>query len=434
MTEDKGRPDDGDITGGTNGDGGGAGGDAASSGQGQQGFGQEQYGQGQPGQQGFGQGQQGFGQEGQPGYGQGQYGQQGFGQSQYGQQGYGQDQYGQQGYGQQGYGQDQYGQGQYAQQGYGQYGQEQYGAYPGQGQWGAGPGQGQWGQQAFGNPGPGVAQPGGELPPTSPVMSGPAKFDITRPLTIGFKRINANLGPWLGFAAAAIGAIILIMLVFFGVFFGGMMSSLSSFDPATGTTPSGGGFIAALGALALLYPVLFAVMFLMAVFMYRGAFEEIDGRQPAFGTFFRVTRWGPLLGTYFLSGLIGLAAMIPGYAVMFLGSSLVTRAEGVGITLMFLSYLLIIAGAVFVMPITSLMPFLVMDGRAKATESPAAAWALVKGQFWPVLGALLLAGVVGSAGTLLCYVGAIYTMPISMVAYVDIYRQLIGGRRPVPMP
>ena len=46
---------------------------------------------------------------------------------------------------------------------------------------------------------------------------------------------------------------------------------------------------------------------------------------------------------------------------------------------------------------------------------------------------MLLAGLVGAIGTMLCYVGALYTMPIQMVAYAEIYRQLIGGRRPVPM-
>ncbi len=409
MTDDKGRPDDGDISGGDNRDSGDAG--------------------------AFGQGPREPGQFGHPGYGQG-YGQAPGGQDQYGQ-GYGQTPGGQGQYGQ-GYGQDQYGQtagGQGYQaypgnQGYqGYQGQQQYGGYPGQGQ-----GPGQWGQQAFGDPGAGVAQPGGELPPTSPVMSGPAKFDITRPLTIGFKRVNANVGSWLGFAAAAIGVIVLVMVILFGVVFGGMFASLSDFDPATGTSPNAGGLVAAFTALALMYPILFAIMFLMMVFSYRGAFEEVDGRQPAFGTFFRITRWGSLIGVWILSGLVALAAMIPGYAVLFLGAGMATRSEGAGMALVFLGYFVVIAGVLFVAPITTLMPLLVMDGRARPTEAPAVAWGLVKGRFWPVLGAMLLASLVGSAGTFLCYIGAIYTMPISMVAYVDIYRQLVGGRRPVPMP
>ncbi|MFD5867112.1 hypothetical protein ACFWGD_00660 [Corynebacterium sp. NPDC060344] len=451
MTDDKGRPDDGS----TNGNAGNAnGGDSgASDQQGQQGYGQQGngdhgFGQDPYGQQGQ-QGQQGYGQQS---YEQDPYGQQnqhsdgasrwGEGQQPHGQSQYGHDQYGQnQGqYGQGQYGQDQYGQDQYGQQGYqgeqgyqGYGGQEQYGAYAGQGQgqWGAG--QGQWGQRSYGDPGTGVAQPGGELPPTSPVMSGAAQFNITQPLSTAFKRVNANIGPWLGYAAASIGAIILLLLIFFGVVFGGMMASLSDYDPVTGTSPNPGGLLAVFGAMALLYPVLFAVMFVIMVFMYRGAFEEIDGRVPAFRTFFRVTRWGPLLGVWFIAGLVSLVAMIPGYALMFLGVATSTQSEGSGMALVMLSYLVIIAGALFVTPITTLMPMLVMDGRAKVLESPTAAWNLVKGRFWAVLGSMILIGLVGAVGVMLCYIGAIYTMPISAVAYVELYRQLIGGRRPVPM-
>lgn len=407
MTDDKGRPDDGNA----NGDGS----YGAYGGNGNDPYGQQGYGEGQYGQQG--------------------YGQQGYGQDQFGQQGYGQDSYGQDSYGQQGYGQDQFGQQDYGQSGYqGDQGYQAYGAYPnqGQGQWN----QGQWGHQGYGDPGVGVAQPGGEAPPTSPVMSGDAPFNITQPIATAFKRVNANIGPWLGFMAAAFAVIVIIMVVFFTVIFGGIFSSVSSYDPSDpyGTDASAAGLGAALGAMLLMYPVLFAVIFVFGVFSYRGAFEEIDGRRPSFGTFFRVTRWGSLLGTWLLSGVIALVAMIPGYLLMFAGLGMSTQSEGAGATFVILSYLLIIAGAVFVAPITALMPMLVMDGRAKALESPAAAWNLVKGRFWSVLGALLLAGLIGSVGVMLCYVGALYTMPIQLVAYVETYRQLVGGRRPVPMP
>ena len=435
MTDDKGRPDDGghgNGDGNGNGNGHADGGAGESAGYGENRYGQDQNGQGEYGQQSYDQGQYGQNQ-----YGQGQYGQQPYDQNQYGQGQYGQQPYDQGQYGQQSYGQDQYGQHPYGQGRYGQqpYDQNQYAGYAGQGQgqWGAGQGQGQWGQQAYGEPGAGVDQPGGELPPTSPVMSGAAQFNITQPLSTAFKRVNANIGPWLGYSAAVFGVLIIVMLVFFGIIFGGMASSLSSYDPADPMGTSPGGLMASMGALILMYPVLFAVMFVMMVFGYRGAFEEIDGRTPGFGTFFRVGRWGSLLGAWLLSGVIAFAAMIPGYLVMFLGVGMSSQSEGAGVAIVLLAYALIIAGAVFVTPITSLMPMLVMDGRAKVLESPGTAWVLVKGRFWPVLGALLLAGLVGAVGVMLCYIGALYTMPIQMVAYVELYRQLVGGRRPVPM-
>ena len=420
MTEDKGRPD------------------------GQPGDNSD----GQPGQgNGYGQGSQGGWNEGQSGQSgeSGPHGQQGYdpnqyGQDPYGQQGqYGGNQYGQDPYGQQGFPGDQ---GQYGQQGYqgyqGQYGQQGYQGYQGQqGYQGYGgyAGQGQFSQQNFGDPGVGVAQPGGDEPPTSPVLSGPAPFNITQPLSTAFKRVNANIGPWLGFSALAIVSLVVLFLVFMTVIFGGLFSSISAYDPSdpTSVDPSAAGIGAAFTGILLMYPVLFALMFVVMVFMYRGAFEEIDGRRPSFGTFFRVNRWGALIGAWLISGLMAVAAQIPGYILMFVGLGTSTQSEGAGGALVLLSYLLLIAGSIAVAPITALIPLLVMDGRAKVLEAPALAWNLVKGRFWSVLGAMLLAGLVGAIGIMLCYVGALYTMPIQMVAYAEIYRQLIGGRRPVPM-
>ena len=420
MTEDKGRPD------------------------GQPGDNSD----GQPGQgNGYGQGSQGGWNEGQSGQSgeSGPHGQQGYdpnqyGQDPYGQQGqYGGNQYGQDPYGQQGFPGDQ---GQYGQQGYqgyqGQYGQQGYQGYQGQqGYQGYGgyAGQGQFSQQNFGDPGVGVAQPGGDEPPTSPVFSGPAPFNITQPLSTAFKRVNANIGPWLGFSALAIVSLVVLFLVFMTVIFGGLFSSISAYDPSdpTSVDPSAAGIGAAFTGILLMYPVLFALMFVVMVFMYRGAFEEIDGRRPSFGTFFRVNRWGALIGAWLISGLMAVAAQIPGYILMFVGLGTSTQSEGAGGALVLLSYLLLIAGSIAVAPITALIPLLVMDGRAKVLEAPALAWNLVKGRFWSVLGAMLLAGLVGAIGIMLCYIGALYTMPIQMVAYAEIYRQLIGGRRPVPM-
>ncbi|WP_162986105.1 hypothetical protein [Corynebacterium xerosis] len=441
MTEDKGRPDGqpGDNPEGQPGQGNGQG-DGYGYGQGDQGGWNGAGESGPHGQQGYDPNQYGrdpYGQQGSQGqYGQDPYGQQGYGgyagQGQQGQ--YGGNQYGQDSYGQQGYPGDQGSYGQQGFQGYqgyqGQQGYQGYGGYAGQGQ-----GQGQFAQQNFGDPGVGVAQPGGDEPPTSPVFSGPAPFNITQPLSTAFKRVNANIGPWLGFSALAIVSLVVFFLVFMTVIFGGLFSSISAYDPSdpTSVDPSAAGIGAAFTGILLMYPVLFALMFVVMVFMYRGAFEEIDGRRPSFGTFFRVNRWGALIGAWLISGLMAVAAQIPGYILMFVGLGTSTQSEGAGGALVLLSYLLLIAGSIAVAPITALIPLLVMDGRAKVLEAPALAWSLVKGRFWSVLGAMLLAGLVGAIGIMLCYVGALYTMPIQMVAYAEIYRQLIGGRRPVPM-
>lgn len=351
------------------------------------------------------------------GYGWGN-GQGGYGQSPYGQGGYGQDPYGQGPYDQSPYGQGGYGQSPYDQGGYGQ---------PGYGQ--PGYGQGQF------DPGAGVAQPGGELPPTSPVISGQAEFDVMQPLKTAFRRVNANIGPWLGYMLA-VGAAYVVALFILGLIMGfGFAALIGSSDPTSDLSAElgAGGVFAVLGSVALLYPVILVVSFFVVVFSYRGAFEEIDGRTPRFGTFFRVTRLGPLFGAWLLAGVIGAVAQVPGALLSGLGTLLAGDSDGAVMAMNLIGNLLTIVLALLVAPVTTLIPLIVMDGRAKVLEAPRVLWNMIKPRFFPVLGAVLLAGIVGSLGAFLCLIGLIYTVPLSVVAYVEIYRQLIGGRRPAPV-
>ncbi|WP_156968714.1 hypothetical protein [Corynebacterium freneyi] len=137
---------------------------------------------------------------------------------------------------------------------------------------------------------------------------------------------------------------------------------------------------------------------------------------------------------WFFTSILGIVAQIPGFLMMLAAGAMAERSSAAGIVVTLLAYVLLIGGSVVMMPISVMMQMLVMDGRAKVLEAPAVAWNLVKARFWPVVGALVLASIIGAAGIFLCYVGALYTAPIQMVAYVEIYRQVVGGRRPVPMP
>lgn len=417
----------------------GSGDDPATGGNGGAGQGQygDQYGQGQQGQGGqYGYGQSGYGQQGQggqyqqPGYGQqgqaGHYGDQ----SGYGQQGQG-GQYqqpgyegwsGQQGQAGQGWGQQQYGQ-------YGEYAQPQGGAqqgYAGYQQGGYQQGYGGYQQAGYqGDPGPGVQQPGGDLPPTSPVFSGPSEFQVTQPLSVAFKRLNNNIGPWLGMSAIFFFGVFVVTLVAFVPMFLAIANAAQyANDPPVG--------------LFLMMPVMLVVIwaftFVATQWLNRGAFEEADGRTPEFGTFFKVTRWGQLLGGFLMSLVVGFVATLPGLIIIFLGFAMTAAAGPAGIFVVVLGYIAIFAGAIMAYPVVAIIPLLVMDGRASVTGSPAVAWNLVKPVFWKAVLAYFLLSIVGSAGTILFYVGIIYTLPISIIGTVVMYRTLIGGRRPVPMP
>ncbi|MDK8819881.1 hypothetical protein QP991_10185 [Corynebacterium amycolatum] len=290
-----------------------------------------------------------------------------------------------------------------------------------------------WQQPAGGNPAagalaPGVNMPGGNEPPVKPVAQGPTKVDIGSAFSAAFRSLNSNFASWLG-----------VMLTFFAVLVAlivgaaAILFASGDFDPEFEPNYPGdvpfedlGSMFATVGAMALLFAV---GMFAMQAFMLRGAFEAVDGRVPNYGTFFRVNRWGSLIGVYIVTFLVGLLAMLPGMVLFIAGVSLSANGSEAAAAMIPLGYLVLLLTSIFIMPITATMPLLVFDGRATALEAPVVAWRLVKPQYWTMLVAFILTSIVSSAGAMLFYIGILYTMPLAMLVQVHIYRQLIGGRR-----
>ena len=327
------------------------------------------------------------------------------------------------------YGANPYGAGQYGDAQYGanqaQYGANQYSAF----------GQGSFFAQQQGNPDPGlgVGQPGGELPPQVPVISGPpTNPDLGAALSVAFKQLNRSLGAWLGAALAFFAGIALLLGL-------GIAVIVYTIDSATNSAPTAGQIVGVSVAAIIVFLVLIFSSFVMNIFMNRGAFETIDGRNPSFGTFFKVHNWGSLIGVSILAWLVQTVALLPGYFIVFIGMA--TTAAGAfdsdptsaGVGTSILGYLLLMVGAFAVMPVTAVMPLLVMDGRATALGALGTAVRVVKPHYWMALVCFFVISLVSSLGAILLYVGLLYTMPLGMIATVYIYRQLIAGRRPVNM-
>ncbi|MEJ6019554.1 hypothetical protein [Corynebacterium sp. H113] len=346
------------------------------------------------------------------------------GQSGYGQGGYSQGGYSQSGQNQGGYSQGGYGQGSYTE------GPGYQGYNPG---YAAGAGYPQGGMNQTMNPGEGVKQPGGDQPPQIPVMSGETPFSITESIGVGFKRMNANVGTWLGITLVFIAVILLLVGAMVATIFATM-----PMDPATDTpamSPTGEDIGVMMSSISIFYLLLFVFSFFINIFFYRGAFEEVDGRPASFKSFFKVNRWGSLIGVYILTGVVSFVGMLPGLALIAIGGIMMgENGSTPGVILLILGYVIMIALAIVISTITTFMPLLVMDGRSSVMGSPAVAWKIVKPKFFQVLIALILISIVSGIGALALYIGLIYTVPIGLIATVHLYRQLIGGRRPVPMP
>lgn len=78
---------------------------------------------------------------------------------------------------------------------------------------------------------------------------------------------------------------------------------------------------------------------------------------------------------------------------------------------------------------------LIVDRRLSGIEAVKLSARAALGNFWPLLGLLLLNGVIAFAGVLLCYVGALLALPVTFAAIAMAYEQVFGrGEMQSPLP
>ena len=280
---------------------------------------------------------------------------------------------------------------------------------------------------------PGVAMPGGEEPPVNPVTEGSTKINIGEALSVAVTYLNRSLGSWIGMTLLLFVAMVIVTV-------GGGVLAVTSLGPenleglnsnAVPTAEEVGTLFSVIGFLLVGNLI---VSFFMQVLLLRGGFEVVDGRSVAFGSFFKINRWGSLVGVYLVSAILSALAVLPGFVLVIIGATMVGNESAAGVAVLVFGYVVLLALAIFVQPLVSVMPMTVMDGRATALESPVVSWRLIKPQFWMMLLATIVVSIISAAGALLFYVGMIYTIPLAMIMQVHIYRQILGGRRVVQAP
>ncbi|ALA68513.1 hypothetical protein [Corynebacterium lactis] len=275
--------------------------------------------------------------------------------------------------------------------------------------------------------------PGGEEPPVNPVTQGSAKINIGEALSVAVTYLNRSLGSWIGMTLLLFVAMVIVTV-------GGGVLAVTSLGPenleglnsnAVPTAEEVGTLFSVIGFLLVGNLI---VSFFMQVLLLRGGFEVVDGRSVAFGSFFKINRWGSLVGVYLVSAILSALAVLPGFVLVIIGATMVGNESAAGVAVLVFGYVVLLALAIFVQPLVSVMPMTVMDGRATALESPVVSWRLIKPQFWMMLLATIVVSIISAAGALLFYVGMIYTIPLAMIMQVHIYRQILGGRRVVQAP
>ena len=167
-------------------------------------------------------------------------------------------------------------------------------------------------------------------------------------------------------------------------------------------------------------------------------------------TFFKHRRREPIeFGTvfkgfdYFGPGLIAtvlhivpiLAIVIPAYLFFYVGLILSVAAQGddpspgpmLGVLAMFFLFFVVIFLAVVVISIGFTFAYpLIVDRRLGGLDAVKLSFKAALGNFWRLLGMILLTSLLGIAGFALCYVGMFLVLPISYASIAAAYERVFG--------
>ncbi|WP_068376122.1 hypothetical protein [Rhodococcus sp. EPR-157] len=227
----------------------------------------------------------------------------------------------------------------------------------------------------------------------------PATLSVGAALTYGWKKFVANIGVWLAFMALFGGLLVAFYIVAVAVVFTTMLAAESTEDSAFASAADGTGFSVGTMVMTSIAGIL---GFLASAVLIRGALLELDGVRPGFGAFWRLPNVGQLvlfgIATAVISGVVNTVDPFVSLAFSLL----------LGIAIWFAVQFILDRG---MSALTSVVANIRLLG-----SSP--------GQL-----ALLYLALVGInlVGAVLCGIGLIFTVPMTMIATTYAYRVLTGG-------
>lgn len=252
---------------------------------------------------------------------------------------------------------------------------------------------------------PGYPQGYNQFPPgpqqygAQPYGNQPATLSVGAALTYGWKKFAANIGVWLAFMALFGGVLVAFYIIAVAVVFTTMMAAESIEDSAFASAADGTGFSVGTMVMTSIAGIL---GFLASAVLIRGALLELDGVRPGFGAFWRLPNVGQLvlfgIATAVISGVVNTVDPFVSLAFSLL----------LGIAIWFAVQFILDRGL-------SALASVVANIRLLGS-SP--------GQL-----ALLYLALVGInlVGAVLCGIGLIFTVPMTMIATTYAYRVLTGG-------
>ncbi|WP_338892505.1 hypothetical protein [Rhodococcus sovatensis] len=227
----------------------------------------------------------------------------------------------------------------------------------------------------------------------------PTTLSVGAALTYGWKKFVANIGVWLAFMALFGGVLVAFYIIAVAVVLTTLIASENIEDSTFASAGDGTGF--SVGTVVMTF-VAGILGFLASAVLIRGALLEIDGVRPGFGEFWRLPNIGQLalfaVVTAVISGVVNTVDPFVSLAI-----SLV-----LGIAIWFAVQFILDRGM-------SAWSAVVANVRLLGS-SP--------GQL-----ALLYLALIGInlVGAVLCGIGLIFTVPVTMIATTYAYRVLTGG-------
>lgn len=243
-------------------------------------------------------------------------------------------------------------------------------------------------------PGGNYPPPPGSYPPPPPgdhpggafgggFGPGPAQLSVGDAISYGWRKFSQNPGVWIIVMLVAF----VIQAVLSWIFNGGSFSY--SFDDGA----------SAFGVWSIIGNIVTAVVgYIIQAAFVRGALSEVDGRKPAFGTFLQVGAVGAVI----LAGL------------------LVGIATSIGLVLC------ILPGLVIAFLTWWTMQFVVDRNQDAITAIKSSYKAVTSNAGTLILLALALVGI-NIVGALLCGLGLLVSVPVSIIASTYAYRITTGG-------
>lgn len=167
--------------------------------------------------------------------------------------------------------------------------------------------------------------------------------------------------------------------------------------------------------------------------LYLALFRRQRGEQVEFGDLFKgFDFFGPSVVATLLHMAPIVMIMVPFYILLILSTLLFPDQKDFGQgglafiavfvvfgTIMALVVMFITIGFIFTYP-------LIVDRKLSGIDAVKLSLKAAMANFWRLLGLLLLNGLVGFAGVLLCYVGVFLVLPVTFAAIAIAYNQVFG--------